>query len=158
MAPSPPSVRARVALMSSILARSSSDRTRVITAIDGVQNCTIAPSQGQSTVETVIADRKATVGQLQQIDTRGLPAGTSLISELTTTLNAAISDDVSYMSWMADIANGHATCGGNPMSDPNFAAAQAQSNRTNDDKSAFVQIWDQLARTYGQPTYGTGDF
>jgi hypothetical protein len=81
-----------------------------------------------------------------------------MINDLVTTLNASISDDESYMSWMGDIAGGHASCGGNPMSDPNFAAAKAESDRTNLDKVVFVEEWNPLAQRYGKPLYEPGDF
>jgi hypothetical protein len=161
--PSTPVTAARtVAEVSALVAQSAADRTSVIAAIDGVQNCSLGVQQGEDTVEAVINDRRQAVMQLTRMaGTRQLDRlanGAALVSELTTTLNAAISDDESYMSWMGDVATGHAQCGGDPMADPNFAAAQAQSTRTNIDKEAFVRDWNSLASQFGQATYRAQDF
>jgi len=142
--------------MSAIVAASAADRSRVIAAINEVQSCALAAAQGQAAVESVINDRRGAVAQLERSAAAG-PAA-AVVNDLTTTLNASISDDVSYMSWMSDIAGGHATCGGNPMTDPNFAAAEAQSDRTNFDKEVFVEAWNPLAAKYGKPTYHAEDF
>ena len=42
--------------------------------------------------------------------------------------------------------------------DPNFAAAKAESDRTNLDKETFVEEWNPLAQRYGKPTYQSSDF
>ena len=151
------SLQQSVSALAATVAASASDRSRVIAAIDGVQNCSLQPVAGESAVESVITDRRRSVARLQRIAAEKAP--TSLVADdLMTTLNAAISDDLSYMSWMEDIASGHATCGGNPAGDPNFAAAQAQSGRTNADKQQFVALWNPLASRFGQPTYTADDF
>jgi len=115
----------------------------------------------------VIADRRSAVAQLDRFAASKpsqpgaeADAQTSIpvVNYLMTTLNASISDDVSYASWMADIAGGHAACGANPMADQNFAAAKEQSDRTNADKDAFVAAWNPLAVKYGKPTYRAEDF
>ena len=161
---SPPSsagtvpVQQSVAELASIVAASASDRSRVISAIDRVQNCSLQPVAGEAAIQSVVADRRRSVSRLQSIATAKAATTSPLADDLMTTLNAAISDDLSYTSWMEDIASGHATCGGDPANDPNFAAAQAQSGRTNADKQQFVSLWNPLAARYGQPTYRADDF
>ena len=153
------SAQTTVDSMSAIVAVSAADRTRVINAIDAVQSCDLTASSGQTVLESVINDRRTGVAQLQHLAATHAPGvSSSMISDLMTTLNASISDDESYMSWMDDIAAGRSACGGNPMSDPNFAAAKAESDRTNLDKQVFVEEWNQLAQGYGKPTYRPGDF
>ena len=152
------SVRQSVTQLASTVAQSATDRSRVIAAIDGVQNCSLQPAAGQSALESVIADRRRSVTGLQRIAAGRIPATSPAADDLMTTLNAAISDDVSYLSWMSDIAGGHASCGGDPAADPNFAAAQAESARTNADKQQFVSLWNPLAARYRQPTYKASDF
>ena len=153
------SAQTTVDSISAIVAVSAADRTRVINAIDAVQSCALTASSGQSTIESVINDRRTGVAQLQHIAaTRAPTISSSMINDLVTTLNASISDDESYMSWMGDVAGGRSTCGGNPMTDPNFAAAKAESDRTNLDKETFVEEWNPLAQRYGKPTYQSSDF
>lgn len=145
--------------MSAIVAASAADRSRVIAAIEEVQSCTLSASQGQAVVESVINDRRTSVSQLEQLaSARPVVVNTTLLNDLVTTLNASISDDLSYMSWMGDIAGGHAACGGNPLEDPNFAAAKDQSDRTNSYKQVFVQAWNPVAARYGKQTYQAQDF
>jgi len=153
------SAQTTVDTMSAIVAVSAADRTRVINVIDAVQSCALTASSGQSTLESVINDRRTGVAQLQHLAAIRTPGiSSSMINDLVTTLNASISDDESYMSWMGDVAGGRSACGGNPMSDPNFAAAKAESDRTNLDKETFVEEWNPLAQSYGKPTYRSGDF
>jgi len=154
----PAGVRRAVIAVSAIVARSAADRTRVINAIDGVQSCTVVATEAESSVQSVIDDRRQALASLGRFAGVRVQVVTSLVSELTTTLNASISDDESYMSWMSDVASGHASCAGNPASDPNFAAAQAESSRTNTDKAQFVGTWNSLAPRYGQQTYRAEDF
>ena len=158
-APDLASAQTTVDSISAIVAVSAADRTRVINAIEAVQACALTAASGQSTLETVINDRRTGVAQLQHIAAIRAPAiSSSMINDLMTTLNASISDDESYMSWMGDVAGGRSTCGGNPMADPNFAAAKAESDRTNLDKETFVEEWNPLAQRYGKPTYQSSDF
>lgn len=153
------SAQTTVDSMSAIVAVSAADRTRVIELIDAVQSCATPASSGESGLAAVISDRRAGVAQLDRLAAGPAPGvDNALINDLVTTLDASISDDESYMSWMGDIAGGRAVCGGNPMSDPNFAAAKTESDRTNVDKQAFVADWDPLALRYGKPTYRAGDF
>lgn len=157
--PPPDQARRTVDSMSAIVAASAADRSRVIAAIDEVQSCTLSASQGQAVVESVVNDRRASVSQLERLSSaRPDAVSTALVNDLVATLDASISDDLSYMSWMADIAGGHAACGANPMSDPNFAAAKDQSDRTNSYKQIFVQGWNPVASRYGKQTYQAQDF
>lgn len=163
----PDRTRSTIESISTIVAATATDRSRVITAIDGVQSCSLPAAQGEDVIESVIADRRSAVARLERFAASrpaqvGAEAGAQtnipVVNDLVTTLNASISDDVSYASWMGDIAGGHTTCGADPMTDPNFAAAKAQSDRTNSDKDAFVAAWNPLAVKYGKPTYAAGDF
>jgi hypothetical protein len=154
-----PSAETVVDSISAIVATSAADRARVISAIDQVQNCSLNAGSGRSILESVINDRRTSVTELERMAAGRPPAVSAvMLDDLVTTLNAAISDDESYMSWMGDIAGGRASCGADPMSDPNFAAAKAESDRTNLDKQAFVDAWNPLAARYGKPAYQAGDF
>ena len=154
-----PSTRATVDSIATIVANSASDRSRVIAAIDEVQSCSLSASTGESTLQSVINDRRTSVARLDNfVAARDPGVSPLMLNDLLTTLNAAISDDVSYMSWMGDVASGHASCGTDPMSDPNFSAAKAESDRTNLDKQVFVDAWNPVAAKYGKPTYQAEDF
>lgn len=154
-----PSTHAIVDSVATIVANSASDRSRVIVAIDQVQSCSLSPTSGESTLQSVINDRRTSVARLDGlVASRATGVSPLMLNDLLTTLNAAISDDVSYMSWMGDIASGHASCATDPMSDPNFAAAKAESDRTNVDKQVFVDAWNPMAAKYGKPTYHAEDF
>lgn len=157
--PGPASAQTTIDSISAIVATSAADRRRVIAAIDAVQSCSLSASDGASTLESVVNDRRMGVSELVRLAAvRPKGINSLMIGDLMTTLNAAISDDESYMSWMGDIAGGHATCGADPMSDPNFAAAKTQSDRTDADKQAFVEEWNPLAQRYQKPTYQSRDF
>ena len=50
------------------------------------------------------------------------------------------------------------TCGGNPASDPRYAAGQQESIPATAAKNAFVNLWNPMAPSYGQKTYSSTGF
>jgi len=149
---------AAMATLGSYLARSSSVRSPIQSAINGVQQCSESPSSGEATLQRAIDTRQDILNALPSLSVSGLPNGTQLVSTLTTTMQDSITADKDYQSWMKDFANQGSPCGSDPSQDSNYAAALNVSGEATTAKSAFVAIWNPMASRYGQQAYSNTEF
>jgi hypothetical protein len=152
--------RSTLTAVNAIVDETGAGRERVISAIDAVQGCSIAPSDGQAAIGQVVSVRQQGLADLQRLNHLGpvTPADRSAIVSLTAVISDSIEADRAYMAWMTDIASGQSTCWANPMSDANFAAGQSFSAKADGDKQVFVQVWNPLAGRDGLSTYQPQDF
>ena len=146
-----------MATLGTYLAQSAAVRPTIQAAIDGVATCSQSPASGQATVQQAINTRQHILTGLAALSPAGLAHGAQLISTLTTALQDSITADQDYQNWMASFASS-GTCGGNPASDPSYAAGQQESVPATAAKNAFLNVWNPVAPRYGQQTYSSTDF
>ena len=152
--------RSTLASVNAVVDESGSGRQKVISAINGVQSCSMSPTDGQAAISQVVNDRKNALDRLRQLSQS---AGTGsperpVIQSLVAVLNDSIEADQAYMAWMADIAAGQQHCGADPSGDANFTAGQTFSTKADGDKLVFVAAWNPLAGRDGLATYQPQDF
>ena len=148
---------ATIATLGTYLAQSASVRPTVQAAIDGVETCSRSPGSGQATLQQAITTRQHILSGLASLTPAGLPHGAQLIARLNTAMQDSITADQDYQNWMASFATS-GTCGGNPASDPSYAAGQQESIPATAAKNAFVNLWNPMAPSYGQKTYSSTGF
>jgi len=146
-----------MATLGAYLAQSAAVRPTIQAAIDGVETCSQSPASRQATLQQAIGTRQHIISGLAALSPAGLPHGAQLISALTTAMQDSITADQDYQNWMASFASS-GTCGGNPASDPSYAAGQQESVPATAAKNAFLNIWNPMAPSYGQTAYSSTDF
>jgi serine/threonine protein kinase len=149
---------AAVATLGSYLSRSASVRTTIQSALDGVQNCSESPANGEATLQQAINTRQDILDALPGLPVSGVPNGAQLVSTLATAMRYSITADKDYQSWMAHFAGSGSPCGSNPNQDSSYAAGQNASAAATTAKSAFVAIWNPMAPRYGQQGYSSTGF
>jgi len=155
---SQPPGAAAVATLGSYLSRSASVRTTIQSALDGVQNCSVSPANGEATLQRAISTRQDILNALPGLSVSGVPNGAQLVSTLATAMRYSITADKDYQSWMAHFADSGSPCGSNPNQDSSYAAGQNASAAATTAKSAFVAIWNPMAPRYGQQGYSSTGF
>ena len=133
-------------------------RPTVQAAISNVQNCSEKPSTAAATIQQAITTRQGILQGLQTVSVSGLPNGTQLVSALTTAMQNSLNADNDYHAWMADVASSGSSCATNASQNPNYADALTADGAATTSKEAFVNLWNPMAPTYGQPTYSDNGF
>jgi hypothetical protein len=135
--------------LSALLAQSAGDRSAVVNAAGDVRQCGPDLARDSRVFGTAIASRQRLLAQLAALsDASALPAG--MVQALTNAWQASVQADQDYAAWAQDEYSWGCTTNG---TDPNLAAAAAPSNEADAAKATFVNLWNQLARLYGLPTY-----
>ena len=151
-------LRSSVASIASYLSQSAAARPGVQNAINGVEDCSMSPSDGESALGTAITTRQNAVAGLGSVDVSQVPNGAQMVGLLTQALNASITADQAYQSWMQDFAKAGAPCGATPNQDSNYVAGNNASQTASTDKGSFLALWNPIAPTYNQPTYSQDQF
>jgi hypothetical protein len=157
-APAQPPGAAAMATLSSYLSQSANVRPNVSNAVNGVQSCTETPAQAEASVEQAITARQNILNGLQTLSVGALPNGAQLVSALKTAMQNSLNADNDYHAWMADLASSGNSCATNASQDSNYAAAVTADGAATTSKEAFVNLWNPMAPTYGQPTYSDNGF
>jgi hypothetical protein len=149
---------AAMTTLGSDLARSAAVRPTVQAAIDGVQNCSESPSNGEAALQQAINTRQDILHGLGTLDVSALPNGAQLVSTLTAAMQNSLNADNDYHAWMADLVNAGSTCGSNASQNSNYVAGGTASSAATAAKNDFLAIWNPMAPRYGQQTYSATGF
>jgi hypothetical protein len=138
-----------------VLARSATDREAVDSAYNDVRQCGPNLAQAATTFRTAAASHRQLLDELGQITGRAsLPQ--PMLADLTSAWQASASADQDFARWAQDqIAGG---CSADNESDPNFLAADEPDLQATAGKTAFVRLWNPVARAYGLTTYRQDKF
>ena len=147
-----------MATLASYLSQSAAVRPNVSNAVNGVQGCTVSPADGETTIEQAITTRQNILQGLQTLSVGALPNGAQLVSALKTAMQNSLDADNDYHAWMADLVSSGTSCGSNPNQDSNYTDAVTADSASTTSKEAFVNLWNPMAPTYGQPTYSDNGF
>jgi eukaryotic-like serine/threonine-protein kinase len=151
--PSQPPGAAAMATLASYLSQSAAVRPNVSNAVNGVQSCSESPADAETTIQQAITARQNILNGLGTLSVGTLPNGAQLVSALRTAMQNSLNADNDYHAWMADLASSGNSCGSNANQDSNYAAALTADGASTTSKEAFVNLWNPMAPTYGQPTY-----
>jgi serine/threonine protein kinase len=157
-APAQPPGAAAMATLASYLSQSANVRPNVSNAVNGIQACTETPAQAEASVEQAITARQNILNGLQTLSVGALPNGAQLVSALKTAMQNSLNADNDYHAWMADVASSGSSCATNASQNPNYADALTADGAATTSKEAFVNLWNPMAPTYGQPTYSDNGF
>jgi hypothetical protein len=147
----PPSAEQQAAVtLAELLAQSESDRQAVNAAYNDVGQCGPYLTQDVQTFQTAATSHDQLLNELA--GTPGLSAlPQAMVQDLSSAWKASAAADRDFSKWAQDqAANG---CSLDNQSDPNFAAANGPDLQATRSKTAFIQLWNPLAQSYGLPTY-----
>jgi hypothetical protein len=154
--PSAPAVSERQAAvnLAALLAQSGSDRQAVTAAFNDVDQCGPDLSQDAQAFQEAAASHRQLMGELIAMPGRqSLPE--PMINDLAGAWQSSAGADNSFAQWAQDqVANG---CSPDDQTDPNYATANKFDVTATVSKTAFVALWNQLARSYGLQTYSQSD-
>ena len=135
--------------LAGLLPQSGNDRSDVIAAVENVQACKDLPASARE-FSKAATNRRALVTKLAQLPGRSaLPA--ALVADLKGGWQASATADADLAKWASKAATGG--CHKGNSKDPNLNASYNYDGIATSDKTAFVKLWDSLARKDGLPTY-----
>lgn len=140
--------------LAALLSQSGSERLAVNAAYNDAGQCGPSLSQDAETFQAAATSRRQLLSELARLP--GLAVlSTAMTQDLTSAWQSSASADSDFAQWVQDeLANG---CSTDSQSDPSYAAADAPDLQATKSKTAFVQLWNPLAQSYGLPTYAQGD-
>jgi len=135
--------------LSGLLAQSGNDRSDVIAAAGNVQQCKqLAPAAREFT--KAATNRRTLLAKLMQLPGRSaLPA--AMVADIAGAWRASAAVDEDLAKWASKAAT--SGCHKGNSKDPNLHASYADDGVATADKTAFVSLWNPLARKDGLPTY-----
>jgi hypothetical protein len=155
--PSPsqsPAEQQAASTLSRLLTQSVSDRSAINQAYNDVSACGTLLGQDQQTFQQAASSRQGLLTQLSSLpDAQSLPA--AMLSDLTGAWQASQQVDQDYAQWAAD--ENTQGCTNQDYTDPSYEAAGSPNDQATSDKTAFVALWNPIARKYGLPTYDQGE-
>jgi hypothetical protein len=140
--------------LSALLSQSGSDRDQVNAAFNDVGQCGPDLAQDVQTFQDAAASHKQLLSQLDSVPgLQSLPQ--PMITDLRTAWQSSASADSDFALWAQDqLGDG---CSPDNQTDPNYVAANGPDLQATASKTAFAQLWNPLATSYGLPTYSQGD-
>ena len=136
--------------LATLLETSASERSSVNSAYNDVVACGPDLQQDAQAFRDAETSRKQLLSQLSgDSSLAALPA--QMIQNLTGAWQASAQVDDHYAAWAQHEAS--AGCTNNDTTDPRWQAAVGQNKTATDDKTSFLAAWNQIANTYGLPTY-----
>ena len=136
--------------LAALLAKSVTDRNAVNAAYKDVQVCGPNLAQDVRTFRRAASSRTRLLGQLTSMPGRRA-LSQQMLGDLASAWRASISADDDFAAWAKDQVKGG--CSANNQSDPNFVAANGPDRQATASKTAFIGLWNPVARTYGLTTY-----
>jgi hypothetical protein len=135
--------------LSGLLAQSGNDRSDVNAAAGNVEQCKqLAPAAREFT--KAATNRRALLSKLAQLpDRTALPS--ALVADITGAWRASAAVDEDLAKWASKAATGG--CHKGNLNNPSYVASLNYDGIATADKTAFVGLWNPLARKDGQPTY-----
>jgi hypothetical protein len=135
--------------LSGLLPQSGNDRSDVIAAVEHVQACKDLSASARE-FSKAAANRRALLTKLAQLPGRSaLPA--RLVADLKGGWQASATADEDLAKWASKAATGG--CNKGNSKDANLNASYSFDGTATSDKTAFVKLWNPLARKDGLPTY-----
>jgi len=151
--PSPtqsPAEQQAASALSRLLVQSVSDRSAINQAYSDVSACGSLLGQDQQTFQQAASSRQSLIAQLSALhDAQSLPA--AMLSDLTGAWQASQEVDQDYAQWAND--ENTQGCTNQDYTDPSYEAATSPNEQATSDKTAFVALWNPIAKKYGLPTY-----
>jgi hypothetical protein len=134
--------------LSSLLMQSGTDRAAVNAANVNVKGCTDLTADAQ-TFTKAAANRRTLLAKLGQLPGRSA-LSPAMLTDLTDGWQASATVDADLANW-ATSEVGH--CTKNDLGNPAYTASLPYDNKATNDKTAFVKLWNGLARKYGLAVY-----
>jgi hypothetical protein len=151
-APSPAQISQQQAAtnLAGLLAKSVTDHSSIVAAVNDVSDCGPTLSQDPQTFQNAAASREQLLSELASLpgDT-ALPA--AMLQDLTGAWQASEAADQDFAKWAQDEVS--SACTQNDQSDANYQAATGPDDLATADKKAFVSQWNPIASQYGLDTY-----
>lgn len=140
--------------LSALLSQSGGERDQVNAAFNDVGQCGPDIAQDVQTFQDAATSHKQLLSQLDSVPgLQSLPQ--PMITDLRAAWQASASADSDFARWAQDqLGDG---CSPDNQTDPNYEAANGPDVQATASKTAFVQLWNPLATSYGLPTYSQGD-
>ena len=139
--------------LSALLAQSGGDRADVGAAVVDVESCGKSLAKDVQVFNKAAANRHALLTKLGQLPGRSaLPP--AMVADLTGAWQASATVDADLAKWAQDQV-GH--CKKGNTKDPNYTATIPFDSKATNDKNAFVQLWNPLAKKDGLPARQSGD-
>jgi hypothetical protein len=140
--------------LSALLSQSGGDRADVGAAVVNVENCGKDLGQDAQVFDKAAANRRALLTKLGRLPGRSaLPAG--MVADLAGAWQASAAVDADLAKWATAEAS-HCQKG-NTTKNPNYTATIPSDSQATNDKNAFVQLWNPLAKQDGLPARQSGD-
>ncbi len=140
--------------LAGLLQQSANARTTVVAATQAVTACADPASQ-ISQMQQAIDLRQGVLNSLGQVQVGSIPNGSTMISDLTTALQASSQADQDFIAWMNDVEG--AGCPVPTTSDSNYQAASNASSTATTAKDAFVALWNPVAQQFGLTQFAQSD-
>ncbi|MCO5968319.1 hypothetical protein [Actinoallomurus soli] len=128
-----------------LLSRSSTTRSNLRTAIDGILDCSDVDG-GVSTLRSITDDRRSELADARGLSVDGIDGGTEMKDKLVQALKDSLAADEAFLSWAEDTqTNG---CDGNADVTSDYRRGESASSAAGDDKTAFIGLWNPIADRY----------
>lgn len=150
--------QAQATAIGNLLSTSKATRGQLGPAVFDIEaNCsTLTPGQlsaDVSTIKTVAMQRRDEYAQAQALQTDALPNGAQMKTDLLNALQYSMNADDDYLQWAQQEQT---AC--TPVADSSaHSAAITASSQASSAKTAFANLWDSIAASYGQQTVSPTD-
>ena len=112
----------------------------------------MSPNVGKTKVSQAIGLRRSAATATAQLPVDAIPDGPEMLNDLLEVLRDSIAADRDFIGWMSDMTAA-GTCPISTDSDGSYQAAVRNSSRAVAEKDQFLQVWNPLARRFGQPVF-----
>jgi hypothetical protein len=145
-----PTEQQAAAAVASLLQQSVSDRSSVLAAVSDVTQCGPNLAQDTQTFTEAASSRQQLISQLRNLSgLSALPA--QMTQALSNAWQASGQADRDFAGWANDESTG--VCKSNDTRDPHYQATTTPDGQATQYKTAFVDLWNPIAATYGLITY-----
>jgi hypothetical protein len=136
------------AALSQLLSQSGGDRADVIAAYTDVSSCGKNLAKDAATFNKAAANRHTLLSKLAKLTGRSA-LSQEMLSDLTSAWQASAAVDTDLAKWATDEA-GH--CNKKQvLKDKNYTATLPFDSKATNNKNAFVELWNPLAKKNGLP-------
>lgn len=139
--------------LSGLLAQSGGDRADVGAAVVNVEGCGKNIAKDVEVFDKAAANRHALLARLGQLPGRAA-LSPAMLTDLTGGWQASATVDTDLARWAQDQV-GH--CKKGNTKDPRYTASIPFDSKATNDKDAFVQLWNPLAKKEGLPARRASD-
>jgi hypothetical protein len=134
--------------LSGLLSQSGGDRADVIGAYTDVSTCGKDLAKDATTFNKAAANRRTLLGKLAKLPGRSA-LSTQMLTDLTNAWQASATVDADLAKWATDAA-GHCDKK-HVLKDKNYTATLPFDSQATNNKNAFVELWNPLAKKNGLP-------